>query len=37
MINKYGTVGGRSTGREIETLGENSPQYHFVHHKFHMT
>jgi hypothetical protein len=22
---------------ETEVLGENLPQHHFVHHKFHMT
>jgi hypothetical protein len=23
--------------RETEVLPENVPQYHFIHHKFHMT
>jgi hypothetical protein len=32
-----GAVGGMRIGREIEVLGEKLPQYHFVHHKSHMT
>jgi hypothetical protein len=37
MINECGAVGELRIGMEIEVLGENLPQCHFVHHKFHMT
>jgi hypothetical protein len=33
----FRAVGGMRIGRETEVLGENPPQYHFVHHKSHMT
>jgi hypothetical protein len=33
----YGAVGDMRIGRETEVLGEYLPQYHFVHHKSHMT
>jgi hypothetical protein len=32
-----GAVGGMRIGRRNEALGENLPQCHFVHHKFHIT
>jgi hypothetical protein len=32
-----GAGGGKKMDRGTEALGENLPQYHFVHHKFHMT
>jgi hypothetical protein len=32
-----GAVGGMRIGGETEVLGENLAQYHFVHHKFHIT
>jgi hypothetical protein len=32
-----GAVGGMTIGRGTEILGENLPQFHFVHHKSHMT
>jgi hypothetical protein len=30
-------IGGMKIGRESKVFGENLPQHHFVHHKFHMT
>jgi hypothetical protein len=32
-----GSIGGTQIGRETEVLGDNQPQYHFVHHISHMT
>jgi hypothetical protein len=32
----YGEIGGMKICRKTEVLGENLPQRHFVHHKFHM-
>jgi hypothetical protein len=37
MITWCGAVDGMRVDREIEILGENVPQCHFVHHKSHMT
>jgi hypothetical protein len=30
----YGAVGGMRIGREIEVLGQDLLQCHFVHHKY---
>jgi hypothetical protein len=32
-----GEFGGMKIGRGTEVLGENLPQRHFVHHKFHLS
>jgi hypothetical protein len=32
-----GEIGRMKMVGETEVLGENLPQLHFVHHKFHMT
>jgi hypothetical protein len=32
-----GEFGGIKTGRGNQVLGENMPQRHFVHHKYHLT
>jgi hypothetical protein len=31
-----GAIGGMKIDRETEVLGENLPQHHIAHHKFHM-
>jgi hypothetical protein len=33
----YGGFDGMRIGRRTEVLGGTLPQYHFVHHKSHMT
>jgi hypothetical protein len=36
-INEYEAVDGMRNGRGKEVLGENLPQFHFVHQKSRMT
>jgi hypothetical protein len=36
MDDECGAIGGMIV-RKTEVLGENLPQWHFVHHKSHMT
>jgi hypothetical protein len=36
IVNERGSFSGIRIGRETEVLGENHPQCHFVHHKFHV-
>jgi hypothetical protein len=33
----YGAVGGMRLAGETEMLGEGLPQFHFFHHKSHIT
>jgi hypothetical protein len=37
MLDEHEAFAGMRIGRETEVFGENLPQYHFVHHKSHMT
>jgi hypothetical protein len=37
MINECGETGAVRIGGEPKVLGESPVQFHFVHHKFHVT
>jgi hypothetical protein len=37
IINEHGAVGGMRIGRRNRSARGNPPQFHFVHHKSHMT
>jgi hypothetical protein len=37
VMDKYEAFGGMRISREAKILSEKLPQYHFIHHRSHMT